>query len=159
MQLKCVCPECHQRVDAVLDEASPSIVCSVCGWKRPVCEGDVVDGQPVKCVVCGCGDLWRQKNFPQALGLAMVAAGALLSTVAWSFYMPQTALGVLLAFALVDVLLYTFMRDILVCYRCRARYSDTSLHDDQPRFNLETAERYRQEAARVANAQPPPIAR
>jgi hypothetical protein len=96
--------------------------------------------------------LWRQKDFPQRLGLAMVALGAVLSTIAWAYHLPATALGVLLAFALVDLLLYTFMKDVLVCYRCQARFRHADLGEDYPRFNLETAERYRQEAARVAQS-------
>jgi cytochrome c553 len=102
--------------------------------------------------VCGCDDLWRQKDFPQRVGLAMVALGAILSTIAWAYHMPATALGVLLGFALVDLVLFTVMKDVLVCYRCHARYGDVTFRDDQPRFNLETAERYRQEAARLEEA-------
>ena len=83
----------------------------------------------------------------------MVVLGAVLSTIAFALYMPLTALGVLLAFALVDLLLFTFMKDVLVCYRCHARYRHANLEADHPRFNLETAERYRQEAARLDTAQ------
>ncbi len=82
----------------------------------------------------------------------MVALGAILSTIAWAYHLPATALGVLLGFALVDLLLFTFMKDVLVCYRCNARYRDAALGEDYPRFNLEKAERYRQEAARLEAA-------
>ena len=80
----------------------------------------------------------------------MVALGALLSTIAWMQYMPVTAIGVLLGFAFVDLMLYTFMPDVLVCYRCAARFRHAILSKHHPRFNLETSERYRQEAARLA---------
>jgi hypothetical protein len=96
--------------------------------------------------------LWRQKDFPQRLGVTLVVLGAVLSTIAFACYLPLTALGVLLAFALVDLLLFTFMKDVLVCYRCHARYRGAVLEDDRPRFNLETAERYRQEAARLEDS-------
>ncbi len=79
----------------------------------------------------------------------MVALGAILSTIAWAYHLPATALGVLLAFALADLLLFTFMKDVLVCYRCQARFRHADLGEDYPRFNLETAERYRQETARL----------
>lgn len=102
--------------------------------------------------MCGCNDLWRQKDFPQKLGLAMVALGALLSTMAMAYYYPTTALAILLAFALGDLLLYTFMPDVLVCYRCGARHRHARPGEEYPRFNLDTAERYRQEAARLADA-------
>lgn len=80
----------------------------------------------------------------------MVALGALLSTIAIAFYYPATALGILLAFAFADLLLYVLMPDVLVCYRCQSRHRHTQPGESVPRFNLETAERYRQEAARLA---------
>jgi hypothetical protein len=129
-----------------------ALTCDGCHWSRPYQADDLSAAGPRRCLVCGCDDLWRQKDFPQRLGVAMVALGAVLSTIAVALYMPATALGVLLAFALVDLLLFTFMKDVLVCYRCHARYRDAVLKDDHPRFNLETAERYRQEAARLEEA-------
>jgi hypothetical protein len=122
--------------------------CDECHWNRPVPAGDLEHAAPQRCLVCGCDDLWRQKDFPQRAGLAMVALGALLSSIAWAYHMPATALGVLLGFGLVDLVLFTVMPDVLVCYRCHARYRNVTFRDDHPRFNLETAERYRQEAAR-----------
>lgn len=146
------CPGCEQARRASVAADAGTIQCESCAWSRPLREGEVVQGIPQRCFVCGCGDLWRQKDFPQRVGLALVALGAILSTVAWAYHLPATALGVLLAFALVDLLLFAFMKDVLVCYRCHARYRDAALGDDYPRFSLETAERYRQEAARLAQS-------
>ncbi len=70
--------------------------------------------------------------------------GALFSTLAWAWHRPVLALGILMAFALVDLLLYTFMSDMLVCYRCRARHRRTAMQDGHPAFNLEVNERYLQ---------------
>lgn len=152
MQVLFHCPLCEQvRRSSVSPDAS-ALTCDGCHWSRPFQANDLGQTGPRKCLVCGCDDLWRQKDFPQRLGVAMVALGAVLSTIAFALYMPLTALGVLLAFALVDLLLFTFMKDVLVCYRCHARYRDAALEDDHPRFNLETAERYRQEAARLEGA-------
>ena len=47
-----------------------------------------------------------------------------------------------MGFALIDLLLYTFMSDMLVCYRCRARHRQSPMHDEHPAFNLELNERY-----------------
>lgn len=155
MQVTYSCPHCQKPSQADVAVAGESLRCDACDWSRVVGTGDIADGQPQRCLACGCADLWRQKDFPQGLGLFLVALGAVLSTIAWANYMPRTALGVLLAFALADLLLYAFMKDVLVCYRCRARYRHTVLDADYPRFNLETAERYRQEAARLAGQSPP----
>lgn len=152
MQILFHCPGCEQARRATFAAGSTILRCEACAWSRPLRDGDIAQGVPRRCLVCGCGDLWRQKDFPQRLGLAMVALGAVLSTIAWAYHLPATALGVLLAFALVDLLLFTFMKDVLVCYRCRARFRHADLGEDYPRFNLETAERYRQEAARRAQS-------
>ena len=85
--------------------------------------------------------------------MALVGLGAVLSTIAMAWYYPATALGILLAFALGDLALYVIMPDVLVCYRCQARHRVTQPDDEYPRFNLETAERFRQEAARLGEAQ------
>lgn len=105
----------------------------------------------MQCLACGCSDLWRQKDFPPLLGLTFVALGALLSTIAWSFYRIEMALGILMGFALLDLILYALMSDVLVCYRCDARHRRVNLDENHSRFNLELAERYRQEARRIGD--------
>lgn len=149
MQVIFQCPECEQPRRSIVAAEATALTCDGCHWSRYFRADDLENAVPHRCLVCGCGDLWRQKDFPQRVGLAMVALGALLSTIAWAYHLPATSLGVLLGFALVDLLLFTFMKDVLVCYRCQARYRDVQFRDDHPRFNLETAERYRQEAARL----------
>jgi len=106
-------------------------------------------------LACGCPDLWRQKDFPQRLGLLIVGLGALLSTIAWAYMLPVVAICILMAFALVDFLLYTLMKDVLVCYRCQACLGDSAVDEDHPRFTLEVAERYRQEEIRLKNSMNP----
>jgi hypothetical protein len=54
-----------------------------------------------------------------------------------------------MAFALADLVLFALMPDVLVCYRCGARYRGTEFREDHPRFSLELSERYRQEERRL----------
>jgi len=113
-----------------------------------------VSDPPANCLVCGNADLWRQKDFPQLLGLVLVAAGAVLSSIAWYFHWPKTALGLLMAFALADMVVFVVMPDVLVCYRCKARHHHLqSSSAEHPGFSHETAERYRQEELRRLEAQ------
>lgn len=149
MRVSFHCPGCERSRLTEVDASKATLECDECHWSRAVREDDFETGVPRRCVVCGCDDLWRQKDFPQTLGLALVVLGAVLSTIAWAYYQPAIALGILLAFALADMVLFVVMKDVLVCYRCQARYRDATLRDDHPRFDLETAERYRQEAARL----------
>jgi len=144
------CPSCQQPLWIEVVSESDDVSCAACGWSRKLAQGDVTENRPNRCLLCGCQDLWRQKDFPQKLGVAMVAVGAMLSTIAYYNYWYKTAIGVLLFFALIDLLLYTFMSDVLVCYRCGAMHRRTDLHAEHPVFNLEVAERYRQESHRLA---------
>src|SRR5262245_4182767 len=114
MQLTFHCPACQQVRRAAVVAGLAEVVCDGCHWSRPLRADDLQNAAPARCLVCGCDDLWRQKDFPQRLGLVLVALGAILSTIAWAYHLPATALGILLGFALADLLLFTFMKDVLV---------------------------------------------
>lgn len=151
MQLTFHCPVCGQHQKTGDLPAAGALECSRCAWTRPLAPA----GEPLSCcAVCGNHDLWRQKDFPQALGLALVAAGAILSSIAWYYHWPKTALGLLMVFALADMLAFLLMPDVLVCYRCRARHRQLPpATAEHPTFSHETAERYRQEHMRERAAQ------
>lgn len=153
MQIIFQCPVCENRVFCQPEPASAPVQCSHCEWSRDEGAGDFDGAFCRRCRICGCQDLWRQKDFPPALGLAFVGAGAILSTIAWFWHRPVWALGILMLFALVDMLLYTFMADMLVCYRCRARHRKTDLDEAHIGFNLEVNERYVQMKKRQDEAE------
>ncbi|GAB4157498.1 MAG: hypothetical protein Tsb009_34600 [Planctomycetaceae bacterium] len=157
MQLVFPCPKCGETERQEFDDSTKEIVCRQCQWARTIANTDIQDGCPQVCLVCGCNDLWKQKDFPPQLGLTMVGVGALLSTIAWLMYWPVLAIVILMGFAAIDLLLYWLMPDVLVCYRCDSRHRHMDAEIQHPRFNLETAERYRQEAKRMEQAaQTPP---
>ncbi len=137
------CPVCGKQSLFSPTPPTQAVQCE-CGWTRDEGQDDFRDGTLSRCRICGCEDLWRQKDFPPGLGLFFVAMGIILSSLAWSYHRPTMALGVLMSFALVDLLLYTFMGDMLVCYRCRSRHRRTAMDEAHSKFDLETAERYRQ---------------
>lgn len=155
MQLVFPCPKCEQTVRSEVESADGSIQCTECDWTHSLAETAIVEGRPTVCLVCECEDLWRQKDFPPQLGLTMVGFGVLLSTIAWTLYMPMTAIAVLMGFAAIDLILYWLMPDVLVCYRCQARHRRAEPDDQHPRFDLETAERYRQESKRLEETSQP----
>lgn len=129
-----------------------AVECGSCDWKRDEGHADFEGEYCQRCRICGCDDLWRQKDFPPALGLVMVGVAILLSTIAWAYHQPTWALGILMAFALVDMVLYAWMTDMLVCYRCRARHRKTALNEQHTGFNLELSERYVQMKKRQESA-------
>ena len=146
------CPSCHGNNVTEVAAETTALRCGACSWQRPVAEANRSAAEPAQCVLCGCEDLWRQKDFPQRIGALIVGIEVLLSTIFWSYMALTWYYGVLLLFALVDGVLYTLMRDVLVCYRCGSRHGHTPLDGRHDRFNLETHERYRQEAIRLEDA-------
>ncbi len=146
MRLVFSCPSCQGVVLLQDVEKQSEICCNYCSWKKEIPAEKIVNEKPQSCLVCGCDDLWRQKDFPVALGLTMVGLGILISTIFYAYYRPELALGVLMIFALIDMALYFFMKDVLVCYRCASRHRSDPINDDDPAFDLEVAERYRQQA-------------
>jgi len=149
MQVDFHCPKCLRADTGAVDASSTILACRHCGWTRSIAEGDLQRETPQRCLACGCDDLWRQKDFPPALGVGIVGLGILLSTLAIAWMRPGLSIGILMAFALLDMILYVVMRDALVCYRCHARYHKVPGTDQHSKFNLELNERYRQEALRL----------
>ena len=88
---------------------------------------------------------------PSAMALRGAIQRTTLSTIFIAYYEIVWALGILLAFGLLDYVFYAVMPDVLVCYRCKARYRHSAGESAVPKFNLETHERYRQEEIRLGN--------
>lgn len=155
MYLTFSCPQCDQSNQSPDLSTVSELRCQRCDWRRPFSDREnelKSESVPHECLRCGNPDLWRQKNFPQSLGLLFVALGAISSSIAWSYYRPILAISILMCFALLDMVLYIVMSDVLVCYRCRTKHhnADVSRH---AAFNHELAEKYRQERIRLEQAQ------
>jgi hypothetical protein len=97
--------------------------------------------------------LFVRKDFPQRLGVTIVTVGLLASCVAWGYSQLYLTFAILFATALVDVVLYVFVPNALMCYRCGAMYRGAAGVEQHESFNLETHERYRQQKIRFAEAQ------
>jgi hypothetical protein len=119
------CPGCNHRLEV------------------PATEAGVLD----RCAVCGNAELYKKKDFPHWLGLALLAAACLAFVVLNALYQQWWAWGVLIGSALIDGILYLRVGDALVCYRCGAQYRGLATTEYKP-FELVIGERYRQERLR-----------
>jgi hypothetical protein len=100
------------------------------------------------CAVCGNKQLFRQKNFPQWLGLSLLAFACAAFFILQLLYEPGRAWGILLGSALIDGLLYLLVGDVIVCYRCQAKHAGLAKQKSYEPFELAMAEKYRQERIR-----------
>jgi hypothetical protein len=112
-------------------------------------EEAVAGNRVQRCLVCPSTDLFVRKDFPQRLGVLIVAVGIIGSSIAWYHADLLWTFGILFATALIDVLLYTFVGDALMCYRCQAQYRGVDEMDAHGMVDLETHERHRQLTARL----------
>ena len=151
MELTYACRHCGavDRVSTV--ESAEGLVCPACHDERSISAGAFEGGDLAACACCGTTDLYRQKDFPQALGLAIVVAGFAVSTVFWYYERPLWTYAILLGSALLDLILYYKVPDVTICYRCLAQYRGAGANPDGAfqHFDLAVGERYRQERLRV----------
>jgi DNA-directed RNA polymerase subunit RPC12/RpoP len=145
------CPACSQTVRARVTAESDQVACPRCQQQISVSADAIEAGQIHRCLVCPSTELFARKDFPQRLGVALVVAGFVGSSIAWANYQVLWTFAILFATALVDLLLYIVMGESLTCYRCHAQYRGFDEIERHGGFDLETHERYRQMAARMKN--------
>ncbi len=149
MNLTFTCTQCGSESRLDVGPQTKSVACAHCGFAHTV-PSDAFAGERItRCLVCPSTDLYLRKDFPQRLGVGIVVLGFVASSIAWGYMMPILTFGILFATALVDVILYAVVPNALMCYRCGAQYRAVPGIDDYEAFNLETHERYRQQAARL----------
>lgn len=144
------CPSCQQTTRAAFAPADEQLRCGACGQAIQVPGDALVDGELRRCLVCPSTDLFVRKDFPQRLGVTIVVIGFAISCITWAYFLPVATFAVLFATALIDLALYVLVGDALSCYRCDAIYRGFGGHERHGSFSLETHERHRQHAARLA---------
>jgi hypothetical protein len=94
------------------------------------------------CVMCDCHKVYVQKDFNRGLGVAIFLAGALLFLIcAWKNRLVEGTL-VWAAFAVADGLLYKFLPDVTICYKCHTQYRGFAANPDNQAFELGLAEKF-----------------
>lgn len=149
------CPHCDGLVTAELAAGQAELVCPACSVKWPVPAGAVGPQGLKQCVVCPSTELFVRKDFSQALGVSIVVVGFILSSVFWYYRLPLWTYGVLFATALVDVVLYLTVGNLLQCYRCHAQYRGLPGLTEHGAFDLETHEKHRQQRIRLSQMTAP----
>ena len=124
-------------------------------WQCPSCDHFLrtahianADTSLKSCAICGNIELYKKKGFPHWLGLTILGAACLAFLVLNLLYLQWWAWAALIGSAVFDGLLYLWVPDVVVCYRCDAHHSGLDSSADSPAFELVIAERYRQERIR-----------
>jgi hypothetical protein len=157
MKAAFACPQCDATTQTAFDAAPRTLACAHCKYVIDVPADAIVqtaaDPQVQRCLCCGSHELFIRKDFSQRLGVAIIAAGFIASTITWAYYWKVATYCILFGSALLDVVLYFTVRNVLECYRCHAQYRDVPGLDSYEPFSLETHEKYRQQAIRTQEAE------
>ena len=148
------CPHCQSIGRRDLREIRAGAACETCGTSYSAVGSGTDDARLASCAICGSRDLFVRKDFPQRLGVSIVVLGFAASCVTWYYHRIVLTFGILFATALVDVLLYLLVGDLVECYQCHAQFRGETWAASHERFDLETHERYRQKAARLGGHPP-----
>lgn len=147
------CRSCEHPVRLDVSAESSELLCNACGKSTAIAAEDIsAEGKLNACVVCGCRELFVRKDFPQKVGVGIVACGFIASTIALAYHQRFVAYAILFATALIDLVLYFIVKNMLQCYRCQALYRGLSGLEAFEPFNLETHEKFRQQAIRLAQS-------
>jgi DNA-directed RNA polymerase subunit RPC12/RpoP len=154
MHVTYACQNCGAAIHQQFDASSGALECPTCR-QRIAIAAEAVEGLRVqRCLVCPSRELFVRKDFPQRLGVALVVAGIVGSSIAWYYASLSWTFGILFVTALADLLLFTLVGNALMCYRCGAQYRGVAEMESHGQFNLETHEKYRQISARSAAERP-----
>ena len=85
------------------------------------------------CLVCGHPELFVQRDFPRAFGIAIVVVAAILAP--FTYYLS------LIVASAIDLVLYHTARRMTVCYVCTARHRGFAEEPRHPAFDREIGER------------------
>lgn len=123
-------------------------------WQCPRCDhllrlsADALDPALPACPLCGNGEIYKKKDFPHGLGMGLLVLACLASTVTYWLYDKWLTWTILIGSAAFDGLLYLWVKDVLVCYRCHAHFRSVAAQATHEPFELTIHERYRQERLR-----------
>jgi hypothetical protein len=101
-----------------------------------------------QCLICGNTELYKKKDFPHNLGMTILVLAFLASSVTYLLYDKWLTWAILIGSAAFDGLLYLWVKDVIVCYRCNAHYRQVAANPEHKPFELTIQERYRQERIR-----------
>jgi hypothetical protein len=143
VKISLLCPHCNGELefDDLSQDESP---CPLCHEKihLHITERMRRDNMVDRCAVCDCHTVYVQKDFNRTLGVSIFLAGAVLFLLcAWKNRLVEGTL-VWAAFAVADALLYKFLPDVTICYKCYAQYRQVTPNPDNQPFELGLAEKF-----------------
>lgn len=143
MKVTAVCDQCLGKMRFDASKAPERLACGRCGREKPVSPTDAVrlENRLDQCPVCGSAYFYREKDFNSWAGGAVI-----LAAVAGFLLMAERniaiALGILLAAAGLDLVVYLVVPFRYNCYKCLASIRGAARNPSIGPYDLGTAGRF-----------------
>ena len=109
MSVHYLCTKCEARLSR--DAGEPSQPCEHCGAESAVVappQGAIIE----RCAACGHDQLYFQKDFNRATGIAIIVVGAVFAP--WTYFLSLVGVTIL------DYIVWRIVKNVIVCYQCQA---------------------------------------
>jgi len=127
-----LCRHCEWRLESSAADGR-SVPCPNCQTDNGVV-APPAESMIERCAACSGDDLYVQKDFNRATGIALVVLGAIFVPWTWGIS--------LLLVTIADFALYRILKDVEVCYACRAVHRSYPLNPEWKPFDLATHDRH-----------------
>jgi len=126
-----LCPECDARLAREWGETARP--CERCGAPNAVA-APPPETLIERCAACGHDQIYFQKDFNRATGIALVVLGSIF--VPWTYGLS------LLGVTILDYIVWRMVKDVIVCYRCQAVHRGYPPNPGLRGFDLATHDRH-----------------
>lgn len=126
-----LCPQCERRLAREAD--APAHACEFCGAAIDVVAppaGTAID----TCAACGHKELYFQKDFNRATGIALVVLGSIF--VPWTYGLS------LIPVTILDYIIWRKVKNVVVCYECQAVHRGYAFAESVKPFDLVVHDRH-----------------
>ena len=137
------CRGCEAEI-TVGTQTVAEVICTACGRRQElrIPQSFTSSQNVTTCSVCGHEDFYIQKDFNRQLGLVIVGIGILSSTYFFNHGQPFGAMASLVVTALVDLIIYSLVGFVTVCYSCHAVYRGFERNPQHDPFDLKKLEKF-----------------
>jgi len=137
IELVFACPACGDPVESGLESTTLSATCGRCGHETALPEAAtlVAEGRVDACCVCGCQELFSQRDFNRPLGLTLAGIGLVLGP-----FTHWISVGVAVV---IDAALYLVVPSVVICYACSAQYRGVEESKRPGGFDIAIHDKYK----------------
>ena len=143
MKVTTPCEECLAKMKFDASHPPPELSCPKCGRIRHLSPTESVqrDNMLDRCPVCASGYFYREKDFNAWAGGAVIIA-AIVGFLFMADRNITIALGILLAAAALDLVVYALVPFRYICYKCLASMHGAARNPAIGPYDLGTAGRF-----------------